>query len=593
VLSAAAQGEDVSKRQVLKSFYKNFTSKNMKIKTLILLLLAISFPMSRLLASDKIPYGNYSNPDVFVIQQIRFNPNNIDTWIINSGISDQDLRTTNTPGFQWPAGSGKFAVFTMGLTTGAMVNGGLRMASASYKGEYAPGHVVYSSGHPIAATDSTFRFYKVSRGDNMNNSYDWLVWGRMVPYGAPYTDVNHNNVYEPAVDTPGIRSAVQTIFICLTDGFAETHMIGEGFGGGTPPLYAELHFTAWGYDNPGLQDMIFKKFELINKNDTAWNSSYTAIVADPDLGFSDDDYIGCDTARNLGFCYNGDNDDAGNSYAYGVNPPAVGIKWLTCNGYTNIELSSFTYCTNTSTSGPVCEKDPNGEQIPAYYMLKGLKKDQTPWVIPPGGSTQYITKYCYTGDPEAGIGWNEGQPGNPHGSIQNCGGPNILSGTYVPVNPVGDRRMIMSSGAENNTIAPNDTVKLLIAELIARGTNNLNSVTKLKQLSDVAQHLCDSNFVIGIHNISSSIPNSYILYQNYPNPFNPATKIKFDLPKSNHVKLIIYDVLGREITVLVNQKQKAGSYEVDWDATNYPSGVYFYKLVTESYSETKKMVLLK
>jgi len=534
---------------------------------------------------------NHKSFPSITIQQIRFNPNNSDTCIQNSGISDQDVVSQNTPGFQWPASSGHYAIFTVGLTTGAYVNSSLRMASASYTGEYSPGYISHSSGYPVAQTDSTFRFYIVKRGDNMNNSYDWLVWGRMVPYGAPFIDVNHSGIYEPAVDTPGIRGAVQTIFICLTDGFSSSHSIGEGFGGGTPPLFAELHITAWGYDNPGYQDMIFKKFVLINKNDTAWNSTYTAVVSDPDLGYANDDYIGCDTVRNLGFCYNGDNDDAGNSYAYGINPPAVGIKWMTCSEASNVGLKSFTYFTNTSTVGPTCEKDPNGEQIPAYYMLKGLKKDQSSWVIPvqPIDSSK-ITKFCYSGDPESGQGWNEGMPGNPHGSIQNCGG---LSGSYVSVNPVGDRRMIMSSGSETNTISPNDTVRILIAELVARGTNNLNSVTKLKQLSDVAQRLCDSNFVIGIHNVNSSIPYSYALYQNYPNPFNPVTKIKFDLPKSALVKLIIYDAIGREIAVLINQKQPAGTYSVDWDGSNYPSGVYFYKLETDNYSETKKMVLLK
>jgi hypothetical protein len=573
----------------------------MSIIIIILLLISTHIPTQKLLAEEKTPYGNYSTPEVFVIQQTRFNPNNIDTWIQNSGIFDQNILITNTPGFQWPAGSGHYAVFSAGLTTGAMVNSQLRMASASYTGEYEPGYISYTTGHPTAQTDSTFRFYKISRGDNMNNSYDWLVWGRMVPYGAPFIDVDHNGIYEPAIDTPGIRGAVQTLFICLTDGFSESHSTGEGFGGGTPPLYAELHMTAWGYDNPGYQDMIFKKFVLINKNDTAWNSTYTAIVGDLDLGYANDDYIGCDTVRNLSFCYNGDNNDSGNSFGYGTNPPAVGFKWLTSSYASYTGITSFTYFTNYSTPGPACEKDPNGELVPAYNMLKGLKKDQTPWVIPPGGSQQYVTKFCYSGDPETGNGWTEGAPGTPRGSIQNCGGPNSLSGAYIAVNPPGDRRIIMSSGSDNNTVSPNDTIRIFIAELIARGNNYLNSVTKLKLLSDVAQHLCDSNFAIGVNNIGSSVPNSYMLYQNYPNPFNPTTKIKFSIPLSRGVsegrgvltKLVIYDVLGKEIATLVNEKLNPGTYSVDWDGLNYPSGVYFYKLVTDAYSETKKMVLIK
>jgi Secretion system C-terminal sorting domain len=103
---------------------------------------------------------------------------------------------------------------------------------------------------------------------------------------------------------------------------------------------------------------------------------------------------------------------------------------------------------------------------------------------------------------------------------------------------------------------------------------------------------------ISVRKISSEVPVSFKLYQNYPNPFNPTTKIKFSIPPSKgargmNVRLVIYDILGREVVTLVNEKLNPGTYEADWDGTNYPSGVYFYKLVTNSYSETKKMVLLK
>lgn len=101
------------------------------------------------------------------------------------------------------------------------------------------------------------------------------------------------------------------------------------------------------------------------------------------------------------------------------------------------------------------------------------------------------------------------------------------------------------------------------------------------------------NVPIGIQPVSTKTPEKYLLAQNYPNPFNPVTKIKFGLPKSDNVFLKIYNILGMEITVLVNETLKAGEYSVDWDAADYPSGVYFYKLITKNYSESKKMILLK
>ena len=99
--------------------------------------------------------------------------------------------------------------------------------------------------------------------------------------------------------------------------------------------------------------------------------------------------------------------------------------------------------------------------------------------------------------------------------------------------------------------------------------------------------------MVGIKSISNEIPDKYSLYQNYPNPFNPITNIKFNLPKSSQTKLIVYDILGKEIATLVNEKLSAGSYEVDWDVSGYPSGVYFYKLITDEFVDVKKMLLIK
>lgn len=104
-----------------------------------------------------------------------------------------------------------------------------------------------------------------------------------------------------------------------------------------------------------------------------------------------------------------------------------------------------------------------------------------------------------------------------------------------------------------------------------------------------------SNIVIPIIlNVNSQVVIvNYTLHQNYPNPFNPKTNIRFNIPKSSHVELIIYGVLGREVTTLVNKKLSAGSYETEWSGNNYSSGVYFYTLITKSFKETKRMLLIK
>jgi len=105
----------------------------------------------------------------------------------------------------------------------------------------------------------------------------------------------------------------------------------------------------------------------------------------------------------------------------------------------------------------------------------------------------------------------------------------------------------------------------------------------------------DSDGKISFSNILSVnlTPETYSLSQNYPNPFNPTTAITYQLSALSNVKLVVYDLLGREIRTLVNQEKPAGSYSIDFSAADLPSGVYFYKLTAGKFSETKKMTVVK
>jgi hypothetical protein len=102
--------------------------------------------------------------------------------------------------------------------------------------------------------------------------------------------------------------------------------------------------------------------------------------------------------------------------------------------------------------------------------------------------------------------------------------------------------------------------------------------------------LCQS--LVGIQN-NSEIPKVYSLSQNYPNPFNPTTSIKFSLPKAGIVKLAVYDILGNEVMTLQNGTMQAGNYILDFNTSNLSSGVYFYKLTADNFTDTKKMMLIK
>lgn len=103
------------------------------------------------------------------------------------------------------------------------------------------------------------------------------------------------------------------------------------------------------------------------------------------------------------------------------------------------------------------------------------------------------------------------------------------------------------------------------------------------------------HFTTGLTNITGNneIPKEFMLYNNYPNPFNPVTHIKFDLPKQADTKLIVYDILGREIVRLVDKHLPAGRYTVIYNASNLSSGTYFYKIITDEYNDVKKMILVE
>jgi hypothetical protein len=98
---------------------------------------------------------------------------------------------------------------------------------------------------------------------------------------------------------------------------------------------------------------------------------------------------------------------------------------------------------------------------------------------------------------------------------------------------------------------------------------------------------------VGVNPSGSELPKVYSLSQNYPNPFNPVTKINFALPKQGFVSLKIYDVLGREVRNLVSEVKSAGTYSVDFNASEFSSGIYFYKLEADGFSDIKRMMLIK
>lgn len=191
-----------------------------------------------------------------------------------------------------------------------------------------------------------------------------------------------------------------------------------------------------------------------------------------------------------------------------------------------------------------------------------------------------------------------------YGSVDTVPGEQTIRFYEIP-NP-GDTTNDISHSAPKNFsgdsvswlvkyIAPNTTT-LVRDTLFATGNSvNLNGIPDDSDKWNFSPNLIiQVNPSIGIQKISS-VAEGFSLSQNYPNPFNPITKIRFSVPAGyqNNAKLVIYDTRGMEIDVLVDAKLSEGTYEYSWDAWQYASGVYYYKLVSGKYSEVKKMILVK
>jgi hypothetical protein len=125
------------------------------------------------------------------------------------------------------------------------------------------------------------------------------------------------------------------------------------------------------------------------------------------------------------------------------------------------------------------------------------------------------------------------------------------------------------------------------------GTNKINLEAISAFGNDMWVDSICLKLLTGVRHFDNEIPKVFSLSQNYPNPFNPATVIKYSLPKASQVKLVIYDLTGREVMTLVNGMKQPGYYEARFDGTNIASGVYFYKISAGDFTDVKKMVLVK
>jgi hypothetical protein len=511
--------------------------------------------------------------------------NQIKMWISNNGDGSHDPQTDGN-GLYWPGGinATKSAVFEDGLLFGGIVNGQKRVNGNTHRQGLQAGKII--NGQPDDPSLEKYRIYKVLKGweslppgperDQYEADYNQWPWED----GAPWLDNDNNGIYNPGIDVPDYIGDEMMWYVANDmDSSRST------FTYGTLPMGIEFQTTVFAFTDPLYQDMVFKRYLMLNKGDLTVDSMYVSYWSDVDLGDAADDFSGCDTQLKLAYTYNADNND----YVYGTPPPAIGYdllqtpivegepgdsarfmnKWV--KGYTNQNISSFViYLGGHPYYRDPAQGVPEGS-VQLYNYMRGFIWNGDTIVNPLNGQP---TNFMLTGDPFNNIGWYEG-PGWP-------GGPSP-----------GDRRHIISAGPFQ--FAPGDTQEVVFGILLAQGNSNLHSVQVLKEKDIDMKRLYNYYFtpaLVGINDDPAPVKN-FRLYQNYPNPFNPKTSINYDVPSGGKVVLKIYNVIGKEVATLVDEYKNAGSYKAEFNAGNLPSGVYFYKLISNNYVSIKKMMLLK
>ena len=190
--------------------------------------------------------------------------------------------------------------------------------------------------------------------------------------------------------------------------------------------------------------------------------------------------------------------------------------------------------------------------------------------------------------------------------INNTGGPYHIGGhVYAnsgnPLLGLNNSIVYAKVGSDYKSYSISNAAGLYRIDSLASSNYTLTAdrigyspLSRTVQLSTYSKDSIDITFnLLEIRQNGKEVPKVYILNNNYPNPFNPVTKISFGILQASITRLVIYDILGREIATLINEKLEAGSYNIEWNAANCSSGIYFYRLESADFSQTKKMVLIK
>ena len=508
---------------------------------------------------------------------------------------------------------GKITLFSGGFFMSGYSNGNIWSngdLSASRITDYIPGKV--------GSTDALNNIFVVNSTDHPFGQ-TWQDWKSAVDQGAGFYDGNHDGIYNPVdlngngkwdlnEDRPDLLGD-KTIWCVYNDGLPSADRIFTD----VEPQGIEIQQTVFAQkDSADLNNVVFIRYRLINKGTVAdvMDSVYFGEANDADIGDNGAyDLVGCDTLLNTGYTYHklGSGDSK-----WGSTPPAEtitllqgpasyipGVTFTDINGNGIFDAGIDSPIDSAfSFGGPLLGKTfyegaknlnissfiqyYNGKDPVNKFQLRNylIGRDTSGTPIKPCSWTQGTVigancvnvnpDFMYSGEPVTGIGWLNNWPR--------------------------DQRMILNSGPFK--LEKDKPVDIIAAYIVGQGTNYLNSTDVARQYAANTIAYYNTNFsksiITGIRDLPQVI-NNFSLSQNYPNPFNPATRIRYSIGTSSMVSIKVYNILGKEVAVLMNEQKNPGEYELTFNSGKYnlASGIYFYKIAAGVFTSVKKMILIK
>ncbi|QOJ27960.1 MAG: T9SS type A sorting domain-containing protein [Ignavibacteriales bacterium] len=447
----------------------------------------------------------------------------------------------------------------------------------------------------------------------------WQRYRFAVPNGAQFydgdndgiynpVDLNSNNQWDANEDAPMIIGDY-TAFAVFNDGRPAAQRLFSSQN----PLGIQIAQTVFSksLSTNGFNEVAFVRYTITNKSPyDALDDVYFSVMTDPDLGDYQDDLIGSDPTRDGGYVYND-----GSDTQYGANPPAFMQSFVQ---WPFTYVPGVTY-TDVNSNGMYDEgtDTPLDSLIVNYGSVIGRKSYRGAGFAPVRSFMQSISSHPTIGgfdtpeqlrnyqlglnkygDPINVCTWNFGNGsslpdcGSINPQFMYSGSPDLNTG-WLNTTPL-DQRYMLTAGPFR--MEKNKPVTLLVSYVIGRGNTPVASVGKVKEVTDFAYHIYNSNFTdytTSIEENTAIIPAEFSLSQNYPNPFNPETSIRFAIPAAGLVKLNIYNILGQKVRSLTNEVLQAGEHTITFNAAEFSSGIYFYRAEWNGTSITRKMTLLK